>query len=61
MKLVGDRDLGIGELVDAVTTCAADGAAVASWIPTLVGSAPNLAVLDDTAVVVITTRSSPGR
>ncbi|MDT4964577.1 MAG: hypothetical protein QOF87_4224 [Pseudonocardiales bacterium] len=58
-KLVDDVDLGIGELVDAVTTCAADGAAARTWIPTLVGSAPHLSA-DDTAVVVITTRPSPG-
>ncbi|MEP7019100.1 MAG: SpoIIE family protein phosphatase [Pseudonocardiales bacterium] len=57
-KLVDDVDLGIGELVDAVTNCAADGGAAPSWIPTLVGSAPNQSV-DDTAVVVITTRPSP--
>jgi DNA-binding NarL/FixJ family response regulator len=59
-KLSGDTDLGIGELVDAVTTCAADGAAARTWIPTLVGSAPRSSI-DDTAVVVITTRSSPGK
>jgi CheY-like chemotaxis protein len=57
-KLVDDQDLGIGELVDAVTACAADGGSVASWIGTLVGNAPNRSI-DDTAVVVITTRSSP--
>jgi hypothetical protein len=58
-KLVDDTDLGIGELVDAVTTCASDGAEAHTWIPTLVSSAPHLSA-DDTAVVVITTRPSPG-
>jgi serine phosphatase RsbU (regulator of sigma subunit) len=58
-KLVDDVDLGIGELVDAVTTCSADGAAASTWIPTLVASAPQLSA-DDTAVVVITTRPMPG-
>lgn len=59
-NLVDDRDLGIGELVDAVAACAAGGGTVASWIRSLVGNAPNQSV-DDTAVVVITTRSSPGK
>jgi len=57
-KLVDDQDLGIGELIDAVMTCAADGSAAATWIRAVVGGAPNRSV-DDTAVVVITTRSSP--
>jgi FixJ family two-component response regulator len=59
-KQVGDRDLGIGELVDAVGACAADGGSPGSWIPTIVASAPNQSV-DDTAVVVLTTRPSPER
>jgi serine phosphatase RsbU (regulator of sigma subunit) len=59
-KLVDDLDLGIGRLIDAVTTCAADDAPVASWIPSIVAGAPNQSV-DDTAVVVITTRSRPGQ
>ncbi|PZS20694.1 MAG: hypothetical protein DLM57_00675, partial [Pseudonocardiales bacterium] len=57
-NLGGDRDLGIGELIDAVTACAADGAAAPTWIPALVADAPNRSV-DDTAVVVITTRRPP--
>ncbi|MCU1658898.1 MAG: Response regulator receiver protein [Pseudonocardiales bacterium] len=56
--LADDASLGIEELVTAVTRCAIDGGAVASWIPSIVGSAPN-ASIDDTAVVVITTRSEP--
>ncbi len=59
-KLVGDRDLGIGQLVDAVTSCAAEGGGPESWIPTIVAKAPNQSV-DDTAVVVLTTRPSPER
>lgn len=55
-KLVDDQDLGIGELVDAVTSCASDGGTVSTWIPSLVRNAPNHSV-DDIAVVVITTRS----
>lgn len=57
-KLAGDEDLGIGELVDAVTACAVAGVAVTSWLASLVERAPNQSI-DDTAVVVITTRSSP--
>jgi serine phosphatase RsbU (regulator of sigma subunit) len=59
-KLVDDRDLGIGELIDAVTACSAEGTSPGAWIPTIVASAPNQSV-DDTAVVVITTRPSPER
>jgi CheY-like chemotaxis protein len=55
-----DSSLGIEELVAAVTRCAADGGAVASWIPSIIGTAPNESV-DDTAVVVITTRPVPER
>jgi hypothetical protein len=56
--LSDDSSLGIDELVGAVTRCALDGGAVASWIPSIVGTAPNESV-DDTAVVVITTRAAP--
>lgn len=56
-KLIDDQDLGIGELIDAVMACAADGSPAATWIRAVVGSAPNQSI-DDTAVVVITTRSS---
>jgi serine phosphatase RsbU (regulator of sigma subunit) len=49
--------LGIDELVGAVASCAADGGAVTTWIPSLVGRAPNRSV-DDTAVVVVTTGAS---
>lgn len=56
--LADDSSLGIDELVGAVTRCALDGGAVASWIPSIVGTAPNESV-DDTAVVVITTRAAP--
>jgi serine phosphatase RsbU (regulator of sigma subunit) len=52
-----DSSFGIDELVAAVTRCVADGGAVASWIPSIVGAAPNQSI-DDTAVVVITTRST---
>lgn len=58
-KLVDDVDLGISELIDAVTTCASTEACAPSWIPTLVASAPRPSA-DDTAVVVITTRPTPG-
>jgi CheY-like chemotaxis protein len=50
--------LGIDELIDATDLCAAAGEPVASWIPTLVGTAPGVSV-DDTAVVVLTTRAGP--
>jgi hypothetical protein len=40
-----------------VASCAADGGAVTTWIPSLVGRAPNRSV-DDTAVVVVTTGAS---
>jgi serine phosphatase RsbU (regulator of sigma subunit) len=59
-KPVDDRDLGVGELVDAVTTCITAGGSAATWIATLAGGAPKRSV-DDIAVVVITTRSSPAR
>jgi serine phosphatase RsbU (regulator of sigma subunit) len=49
------ESLGIDEFVAAVTACAAEGSAVREWIPSIVGSAPNRSI-DDTAVVVITTR-----
>jgi serine phosphatase RsbU (regulator of sigma subunit) len=58
VALTDDASLGIEELVGAVTRCATDGGSVASWIPSLVGTAPNESV-DDTAVVVITTRAAP--
>jgi hypothetical protein len=53
-----NASLGIDELVGAVTSCAVDGAVASSWIPAIVGGAPSQSV-DDTAVVVITTRPSP--
>jgi serine phosphatase RsbU (regulator of sigma subunit) len=53
---VDDESLGITELVNAVDACAGVGGAVSSWIPSLIYSAPDHSV-DDTAVVVITTRS----
>ena len=49
-----ESSLGIEELVGAISSCAVEGAAARSWIPTIVGGAPSLSV-DDTAVVVITT------
>ena len=58
VHLTDDASLGIDELVDAVTTCVAEGGAIGSWIPSLVGAAPNSS-LDDTAVVVITVRPEP--
>jgi hypothetical protein len=51
------NSLGVEELVGAVATCASAGGAVTTWIPSLVGSAPNQSV-DDTAVVVVTTGPS---
>jgi serine phosphatase RsbU (regulator of sigma subunit) len=56
VRLSDNTSLGIDELVHAVAACALDGGEVRSWIPSLVGSAPRLS-LDDTAVVVLTTRS----
>lgn len=47
--------LGIDEFVSAVTSCAVEGSMVREWIPSIVGNAPNPSI-DDTAVVVITTR-----
>jgi serine phosphatase RsbU (regulator of sigma subunit) len=47
--------LGVNELLEATGAAVATGAAIASWIPAIVGSAPNRSV-DDTAVVVITAR-----
>ncbi|MDT4894678.1 MAG: hypothetical protein QOE97_3713 [Pseudonocardiales bacterium] len=55
-----DTSLGLEELVDAVTRCAADGTSVDSWIAELVGTAPNRS-LDDTAVVVVTIRPPTDR
>jgi serine phosphatase RsbU (regulator of sigma subunit) len=55
-----DSSLGIEELVDAVTACAAEGGQIGSWIPSLVGAAPNSSP-DDTAVVVITVRPESER
>lgn len=52
--------LGIDELIAAVDGCAASGGAVSSWVPSIVAGAPSESV-DDTAVVVITVRSTPGR
>jgi serine phosphatase RsbU (regulator of sigma subunit) len=60
VHLADDASVGIDELVDAVATCVADGGSIGSWIPSLVGAAPNSSV-DDTAVVVITVRSEPQR
>lgn len=60
VHLTDDASLGIDELVDAVTTCIAEGGAIGSWIPSLVGAAPNSS-LDDTAVVVITVRPDTQR
>jgi serine phosphatase RsbU (regulator of sigma subunit) len=60
VHLTDDASLGIDELVDAVTTCVAEGGAIGSWIPSLVGAAPNSS-LDDTAVVVITVRPDSQR
>ena len=47
--------LGIEEFVAAVDGCASGEGTVASWIPALLNGAPNQSVVDDTAVVVITT------
>lgn len=55
---VDDHDLGIGNLIDAVTASA--DAPAKSWLVDIVTGAPNQSV-DDTAVVVITTRSNPWR
>ncbi|HET6877778.1 MAG TPA: SpoIIE family protein phosphatase [Jatrophihabitans sp.] len=49
------QGLGIEELVDAVHTCVRSGQPATSWIEALVGSAPRESI-DDTAVVVLTTR-----
>jgi serine phosphatase RsbU (regulator of sigma subunit) len=52
-----DRDsIGIDEFVGAVQVCAAGGGSVSSWIPQIVENAPHTSV-DDSAVVVITTRA----
>jgi len=53
--LSDSASLGIQELVRAVTSCAIDGGAVRSWIPSIVGNAPRMSI-DDTAVLVLTTR-----
>ncbi|MDP9093952.1 MAG: SpoIIE family protein phosphatase [Actinomycetota bacterium] len=50
-----DGSLGIDEFVAAVAACAEEGSVVRQWIPSIVGNAPNRSI-DDTAVVVITTR-----
>ena len=50
-----ETTLGIDELVAAVTSCALEGVEARLWIPSIVGTAPNQSI-DDTAVVVITTR-----
>ena len=55
VRLSDRSSLGIQELVDAVAGCALDGGPVRSWIPSIVASAPRLS-LDDTAVVVLTTK-----
>lgn len=51
--------LGLDEMIEAVTSCASGGGAVSSWIPKLVGAAPSESI-DDTAVVVLTTRPASG-
>jgi serine phosphatase RsbU (regulator of sigma subunit) len=56
-RLADGGSLGIDEFVTAVDACAAGGGAVSSWIPSLLGGAPNQSVVDDTAVVVITAES----
>jgi CheY-like chemotaxis protein len=54
---IQDRaSIGIDEFVGAVQVCAAGGGSVSSWIPQIVENAPHTSV-DDSAVVVITTRS----
>jgi DNA-binding NarL/FixJ family response regulator len=56
--LADDSSLGLDELLSAVSRCADGGGSVASWIPSIVGAAPNQSI-DDTAIVVITTRATP--
>jgi serine phosphatase RsbU (regulator of sigma subunit) len=52
--------LGIDELLEATGEAVASGAAIESWLPTIVGSAP-VRSFDDTAVVVITVRDPEAR
>jgi serine phosphatase RsbU (regulator of sigma subunit) len=47
------ESLGVDELLDATSAALASGEAVSTWIPTIVGSAPQRSA-DDTAVVVLT-------
>jgi serine phosphatase RsbU (regulator of sigma subunit) len=54
------RSLGLDEFVGAVDACVAGGEAVSSWIRSLVDTAPQQSI-DDTAVVVLTTRTAAGR
>lgn len=55
LRLSDGSSLGIRELVEAVSACAFDGGPARSWIPSIVSGAPRLS-LDDTAVVVLTTK-----
>lgn len=55
-RVPADRaSLGIDELLEVTSEAVAAGKPIASWIPTIVGSAPEQSP-DDTAVVVITAR-----
>jgi serine phosphatase RsbU (regulator of sigma subunit) len=56
VQMSDSASLGIEELVRAVGECAVDGGAVRSWIPSIVGNAPRMSI-DDTAVLVLTTRA----
>jgi serine phosphatase RsbU (regulator of sigma subunit) len=47
------ESLGVDELLDATSAALASGESVSSWIPAIVGSAPQRSA-DDTAVVVLT-------
>jgi serine phosphatase RsbU (regulator of sigma subunit) len=53
----GGDSLGISEFVTAVDRCADLGGSVSTWIPALVTGAPRESV-DDSAVVVVTVRST---
>jgi FixJ family two-component response regulator len=52
--------LGVDELLEATSDAVATGRSISSWIPSIVGSAPERS-LDDTAVVVLTVRPSSHR
>jgi serine phosphatase RsbU (regulator of sigma subunit) len=53
-RIPASRDsLGVDELLEATSAALASGEAVSTWIPTIVGSAPQRSA-DDTAVVVLT-------